>query len=184
MEDSRIARRYAQALFGLAEAQNLIPSVEDDLAAISGIYRTDSGFRTFMEAPITSREKKLEIVSKLFGDRVTAVTLQALRVIIEKGRERDVPAIYDQFVQLRRTREGVVAVEVTSALPLDEGQKTAILEKIAHVLGKRVEPTFHLDPHLVGGVKVAYDNYVLDGTVRGAFSKLREKLRYELLKQR
>jgi hypothetical protein len=32
-------------------------------------------------------------------------------------------------------------------------------------------------------VKIAYENFVLDGTARGTLGKLRERLRYELLKQ-
>jgi F-type H+-transporting ATPase subunit delta len=39
------------------------------------------------------------------------------------------------------------------------------------------------DASLIGGVKVAYENFVLDGTARGALNKMREKLRYDLLKQ-
>jgi F-type H+-transporting ATPase subunit delta len=76
-----------------------------------------------------------------------------------------------------------VYATVTSATILDREQQDAIVAKVETVLGKKVEPEFLTDSALIGGVKVAYDNFVLDGTAKGALNKLRDKLRYDLLKQ-
>ncbi|MER3496546.1 MAG: hypothetical protein C4320_07090, partial [Armatimonadota bacterium] len=44
-------------------------------------------------------------------------------------------------------------------------------------LGQKVEATYEVQPHLIGGVRVEYGGYVLDGSVEGAFRRLREWLR-------
>ncbi|MBV6457622.1 MAG: ATP synthase subunit delta [Fimbriimonadaceae bacterium] len=183
MHDARVARRYATALFGIAKQSDVIRSVEEDLASIVRLLEHDPGFRDFMYAPYASREEKTQLAERVFGDRITALTMQVLRVLLEKRREAEISAIYEQYVALRRVHESVVYATVTSSDTLGSEEKEAIVTRLESVLGKKVEAEFKVEPTLLGGVKVAYENYVLDGTVRGALRKLREKLRYELLKQ-
>jgi F-type H+-transporting ATPase subunit delta len=183
MHDARVARRYANALFAIAKQSDVIRPVEEDLASIVRLLEHDGGFKDFLYAPYASREEKIQIADRVFGDRVTALTMRVLRVLLEKRREAEIPAIYEEYVTLRRQHEGVVYATVTSADTLTADEKNAIISKLENVLGKKVEAEFEVEPSLMGGVKVAYENYVLDGTVKGAFRKLRERLRYDLLKQ-
>jgi len=183
VEDTRVGRRYAKALFTTALKYDLVKSVEDDLHAIVGLLRTDPGFRNFLMAPYRGREEKVALLDRVFSDRVTALTMQVLRVMLEKRREAELEVIEAEYIRLRRENQRIVYATFTSAEVLDENQKTALVQKLATGLGKTIEGEFQVDPHLMGGVRVTYENYVLDGTVRGALSRLREKLRYDLLKQ-
>jgi len=183
MHDARVARRYANALFGIAKQSDVIRSVEDDLASIVKLLEHDAGFRDFMYAPYASRDEKTRLAERVFGDRVTALTMQVLRVLLEKRRENEISAIYGEYVALRRQHEQVVYATVTSADTLTSEEKNAIIARLESVLSKKVEAEFKVESTLLGGVKVAYENYVLDGTVKGSLRKLRERLRYELLKQ-
>jgi F-type H+-transporting ATPase subunit delta len=183
MEDRRLARRYAAALFGAAKAHDVVGSVESDLATIVNLLNSDPQFRTFVIAPYSSREEKTAIIERVFSDRITAITMQLLRVMLEKRREHEILSVYAEFVNLRRENESVVSAVITSAEPLDEGQRTKIVDRLEAVLNKRIEPEYRVDHTLIGGVRVNYENYVLDGTVRGALSKLRSHLSHDLLKQ-
>lgn len=183
MQDSRVGRRYAQALFSAATNLNVVPSVEDDLAAIVGLLNNDEQFRRFLIAPYTSRDEKMQIAEKVFSDRVTALTMQALRIVLTKGREDELPAIYREYVVLRRAAQGVVHVVVTSAIELDADQKSRLVSKLQQQLNTTVEADYRVDPRIVGGVRVAFGNSVLDGSVRGALNRLRDRIKYDLLKQ-
>ncbi|MFZ4508592.1 MAG: ATP synthase F1 subunit delta [Fimbriimonas sp.] len=183
MRDTRLAKRYASALFQTAVSHQMVAAVEADLNAISDLIQNQPTFREFLLSPTTNREDKITFVNRLFGDRATALALNALRLVIEKRRERSLVEIRDVFVEMRRAQEGIIFATVTSAEALAEGHKNAIVHKLADQLGKRIEPEFFVDPSLIGGVKVAYQDNVLDGTVKGTLGKLREKLRYDLLKQ-
>ena len=183
MQDSRIVRRYAQAVFGAAAQYDVIAAVEDDLNGIVGLLEADSKFRHFLLAPYTSREEKAKVLDRLFSDRVTALTMQLLRVMLEKGREAEITGVRDEFVLLRRERERILYAVVTSAEPLDDDQRKRLIAKLSSVMNKKVDGEFHVEPNLVGGVKVAFESYVLDGTVRETLSKLRDRLRHDLLKQ-
>jgi F-type H+-transporting ATPase subunit delta len=183
MADNRVSRRYAYALFTATEKANVTKSVEDDLNAIAGMLENNEQFKTFILAPYTGREEKIKVVEKIFSDRVTALTMQVLRLLLTKRREEFIVGVRDEFVTLRREREGVIFAVISSAYDIDAQQKKSLVAQLEKTLGKTVEAEFKLEPHLVGGVKVAYGNYVLDGSIRGALSSLREKLRHDLLRQ-
>ncbi len=183
MHDSRVARRYARALFSLALKFDLIKSVEEDLAGIAGLITHDEKFKQFLLSPYAGRQEKLEIADKLFSDRVTALTMQALRLMISKRRENELVALRDEFIVLRRESQGVVFATITSAEELPTDQQKQIVAKLGLITGKSIEPQFEIDARLIGGVKIAYGNEVLDGTLRGTLNALREKLRHDVLIQ-
>lgn len=183
MEDNRIGRRYAQALFTTALKYDVVKSVEDDLSGIDNLLAKDESFRHFLLAPYTSREEKVKVLDRIFSDRITALTMQVLRVMLEKRRENEITSVFHEYVRLRRENEGSVHAVVTSAEALPADQRQALEAKLSSLLGKRIEAEYTVEPALVGGVRVTYDNFVLDGSVRGAMSKLRERLKYDLLKR-
>lgn len=183
MIDNKVAKRYARAFFNAAQKQGMIESVESDLNAIAHLVDTHPEFRGFLESPRISRDDKIAISEKLFSDRITALTMSMLRLMLNKRRELEFQGVREEFVILRRNEGNVLYASVSSAIELDEGQKKAIVEKLESKSGKKVEADFRVDGSLIGGVKVAIGNYVLDGSVRGTFNRLRDRLRYDVLKQ-
>jgi F-type H+-transporting ATPase subunit delta len=181
--ESRVARRYATALFNAAEKADVIKSVESDLDGIVYLLRNKPEFRHFLLSPYVAREEKMRIADKLFSDRVTALTMQALRLLLEKRREGELEGMRAHFIRLRRLHENIIHAVITSAKDLSDEQRKRIVDRLESRSGKSVEPEYRVDPHLLGGVKVNWGNYVLDGTVRGSLNRLRETLRYDLLKQ-
>jgi F-type H+-transporting ATPase subunit delta len=183
MVDSRVARRYATALFQAALNADVVRAVESDFALVSSLLEGSEDFRNYLLAPYANREDKLARLDRIFSDRVTGLSMGAIRLLVEKGREDSIGAIHAEFVAQRRAQEGIVYASVISAEALSPEHKEALVAKIQTVIGKRVDASFVVDSTVLGGVKVAYENFVLDGTVQGTLGKLRERLRYELLKQ-
>ena len=183
MADKRVAKRYAQALFNAARAADVVTSVEADLNAVANQIKKDPRFRDFLLAPYVARDDKLKILDTIFSDRVTALTMAALRLMLQKRREDDFELVRDEFVVLRRDYQKKVHVVVSSTELLTDAQKSQIEQKLVKLTGKDIEPEFQLDPALIGGVRVQYGDFVLDGTVRGALRRLRDRLRIDVLKQ-
>lgn len=182
MTDRRVAHRYALALFGAAKKQGIVDAVEADLRLVDAVLANDERNYDFVVAPFTTRAEKIAILDRSFGDRVTALTHQVMRVMIEKQRESDLPLLGAEFTDIRRRDAGVVAAKVTSAEPLDAIQRDLLVANLRTRLARTVEAEFAVDPSLVGGFTVAYDNFILDGSVKGALGQLREKLRIDALK--
>lgn len=181
--DVRVAKRYARALFSAAVQGNVVESVEADLDGIARVLEHNSEFAGFLHNPRVSREDKARILDTLFADRVTALTLRVMRLMLDKRRETEIPGLRAEFARLRRERGQVLYAQVTSSVELTDAQKTNLVSKLEAKSGKRVEAEYRLDSSLMGGIKVALGNYVLDGSIKGSLGRLRDTLRRDLLKQ-
>ncbi len=182
MIDDRAARRYAQAAFDAAKAAHAIPSVESDLHAVSTVFDTDPRLRGFILSPDVSREMKHRAFDAAFRD-ANPLTKQLLKVMIDKRRESLMGVMAHEFERLRREYETTVRATIATAYPLSDDEKARLLAKIGGGLDRRIEPVYKIEPGLVGGVRVTYEGYVLDGSVRGTFRRLRESLRADFAQQ-
>lgn len=183
MSEMRVAKRYAKALFNTALAQNIVPSVSDDLATLTNAIRNNDGFREFLQKPQTESKDKIALFEKVFGDKITATTLAFVKLLINKKRDDELTGVKVAFDELRRENEKVVRAVIESSTELDKAQQDAIVKKIEAETGNKLEPEFTVNPDLIMGVKVTYGDYVLDGSVRGQLSRMKERLVYDLLKQ-
>lgn len=181
--DTRVAARYARALFQVAQQHNMVAAVSDDLSAITQALQSDERFHAFLNDPTVDRGTKQEVLTKVFSDRATALTMQLLRLLVEKRRDNMVEPISEEFSRLRRESENVLFAEVTSAIPLSDEEKNALVRRLEVQTRKSVEATYSVDSKLIGGIRVAIGNHVLDGSVRGSLNRMRDRLLYDVLKQ-
>ena len=80
----------------------------------------------------------------------------------------------------------VVRVEIeddVAGAPLEDDQRAKVVAKLEKVTGRKIEPDFQIDPHLIGGIHVEYENFLLDSSLRGELRRLRERLLLDVLKQ-
>lgn len=181
--DQRVAKRYALALYRAAASGNVVSAVEADLLAIQEQLRSNPTFHSFLYSPRVPREEKLSVLDKLFQDKITSLTHRALRLLLQKRREHEFEGVLEEFVNLRREGGLVLYAKVTSSSELTPDQKDRFLAKLREKSGKVVEADFEVDPSLIGGAKVAFGNFVLDGSLKGSLDRLRDHFTYDLLKQ-
>lgn len=181
--ERRIAARYARALFIAARKHDAVGPVGDDLESVRTLMLHDEALRRFMLSPNVGRGEKLRLIERVFADRVTALTMSTFRLLLEKRREDLFESMVAEYAELRREHENVLHCRIVSASTMTGGERDQILERLAQKTGKTIEAEFDLDPKLIGGVQVKYGDYVLDGTLRGGIDRLRERLRYDLLKR-
>lgn len=183
MSETKVAKRYARALFNAAVTGDVVASVESDLNSVAGQIENDERFREFLLSPHVGREERIQILEKIFSDRITALTMSAIRLMMHKRRENEIVDVREEFVRLRREYRKIVYVLVISAEELSADHKKQIEIKLEKLTGEDIEPEFRVDPTLIGGVRVNYGDYVLEGTIRGALRRLRDRLRIDVLKQ-
>jgi len=183
MTDARVAKRYARALFSAAKKMGIVQSIEDDLNLIGHVSATSPAFRAFLNNPSASKDTKSDVFTKAFADRVTATTMSFLRLLLDKGREDSLEFVRFAYADLRRADEGVLQAVFSTTIELSEAEKRKLVDKLTRASSKTIEAKFEIDPTLVGGIRVAYNNYVLDGSVRGAIDRLKDRLIYDVLKQ-
>lgn len=180
MRDNRVAKRYANALFAVAKKANEADSVGSDLELITSAISDNPKFQQFLFSPVIEGDDKLKLMDSVFSDRVTATTFNLLRLVLEKKRETNLPGIQAEFEELRREANRAVAVVIQTAFEASDAQQKELIKKAEQLSGKHVSATFEVDPQLIGGVRLLFDNVIYDGTLKGQLQKLEGRLSYDL----
>lgn len=181
--DTRVAPRYAKALFLAAKKANALESVSDDVNGIADAIEGNPRLAEFMANPTNAAREKVAMLERVFADRVTALTMSFLRLMANKKRESMFGLVRDRFNELKREADNLLAIQIESAFPLAPEHEAAIVAKIERATGKTVVAEKTVNPALIAGVRVHLDGFVMDGTASGNLSRLRETLVYDLLKQ-
>ena len=72
----------------------------------------------------------------------------------------------DEFQSLLDAHNRVAKAQITSAVALTAAEQEKLCAKLERISGGRVEPTYAIDPTILGGLIVELDGKVLDGSLR------------------
>jgi F-type H+-transporting ATPase subunit delta len=125
--------------------------------------------------PQLDPEAKSTILGELIGDTDELVR-NFLRLLTEKGRIREIEDVAREFERLSAEEEGVLKVELTTAIELTDQDAKSIVEQIEDASGRTVEASRRVDPDLVGGIVLQVGSMRLDASVRGRIERLRQEL--------
>lgn len=177
MASETVARRYAGALYEEAEAQGLVETIDEDMAFVQASLENSRELVQFFESPLINRDHKEAIVEELFGDRVHALTLRLLHMLVRKGREEIAPDLPRTYRKLRDEQEGIIEAHVRTAVDLTEEEEDALADRLASVTDHQVRIEVTTDPDLIGGLIVRIGDTVYDGSVDHQLNELRQRFR-------
>lgn len=169
-----IGKRYAQALFAVAEKGGNIDEIENELLAVAEAFR-DEDIEKFFLNPSLETSKKKAIVEALSGS-VSHEVGNLLKVMIDNHREGDLQDIAKSFTEIANEARGIVDATVTTAAPLQEEEKRQLAEQFGNVLNKTLRIDEKVDSALIGGVLVRIGNRVYDGSIAGKLTRFKQRL--------
>jgi len=87
------------------------------------------------------------------------------------------PEIRDLFVALKNEHEGVKEANIVSAFPMDDATLKALVADLEARFKAKLNVTVSVDPELIGGVKIAVGDEVIDASVRGKLANMAAALK-------
>jgi F-type H+-transporting ATPase subunit delta len=177
MNDSRLASRYARALFLLVKEQDQVEIVKQDLAKLTGLVAESPEFKWILESPvIMSSEKGLMVKSSLSGV-IQPVTLRFLELLIHHRREGHLLSICRMFKELYKTDQGIMEAVVESAVPLDVSFLDDLKKRLEVSSHQKIELRTEINDALIGGFVLTLEDQQLDASVQSKLKKIRQELR-------
>ena len=171
-----IEKVYSEALFELAVENGTAEDVNRELAAVSEIFSANGELYEILSAPTVTDDEKTEMLTSIFGGRISDLTLDFLCLTAQKGRIRNLQGIADAFRELLYNKDGIVEVTVTTVKPLKSSQRDALKSKLEQKYGKKVIMAELTDPAVMGGVVIQCGDTLLDGSVRTKLDNMRRQL--------
>lgn len=175
-DDTRVAKRYAAALYDVAVKDNTVQAVASDLVLVERFLAEVPYLNAMVMHPLASDDRKRKVLSDAFGDRTTATTLNFLYLLVRKRRETTLANVIREFRRLVDEQLQRVVAQVHTAQPLTTGQLSALKTALSQRTGKNVEIEAFVDPDVIGGMRILLGDNIIDGTVRGRLERMRLQL--------
>jgi len=181
MSEQGIARRYAQALFALAEEKQILDEVEKTLKQVKDTLEANKDLKQVMDHQLIPSQTKKEIFKGVFGNAVAPLVMNFFMLLIDKRRERYLGQIYQEYMVFANKVRNIVEAEVKSAVALETEDVLALQQQLEGSTGKSVQLNLKVDPSLVGGLMVRIGDRVIDGSVAARLQQLRVSLKQATL---
>jgi F-type H+-transporting ATPase subunit delta len=172
----KLARRYAVAVGELAWEQHALERVRADLGQVKALLSASPEFLAFLSEQKIGKERQIAELHRLLGEKVHRITLHFLMLVVWKRRAEYLPQMIEEFELYADEVDRVLAVKVTTAMPLRGDQQQALSRAFTARTGQRVRLVARVDPALLGGLKVQIGDRVWDGSVAGRLRRLQRAL--------
>lgn len=167
-------RRYALALYEVAERKGKVQEYLGDLREICNLVDNNKDFYEVIKHPqIGTKQKKKTFIS-IFKGNIDEELLSFLLILIEKDRILFLREKLNEFEKIDLERKNILKGIVKTTVSLKKYEFDSLISKLEAKYGKKVILEQIIDPSILGGIYVRINNEVIDGTV---------KLRLENLKK-
>lgn len=168
------AKRYAQAIFAIAQEKNQVDLWNLELWAMVDKLSNDE-LRAVLSQASIPMSTKVGIVREVFGD-ASELAQNLLCLLVERGRLGLLPEIRRQYSRLLDEYHGREQVQVVSAVPLDAKTQEEVSKLLHEIVKKEVVLDNRVDPDILGGLVIQVGDKLIDGSVRGRLHDLRQEM--------
>jgi len=171
------ARRYAKALFQLAQEAGTVDAVRAELNRFTDALEGSQELRDVLLRPLHSAAERRAVLSGL-SDQAGASDLvrNFYTFLIDQRRLIDLSGIREGFESLADELAGLMRATVRSAAPLRQEQLDKLQAALSRKVGHDVQLVVEVDPELIGGLVAQVGDLVLDGSLRTQLTQLRASL--------
>lgn len=176
MSESTVALRYAKSLIDLAQEQNVVEAVYQDMVFFKKTTDENRALMLALKSPVVRHDKKLAILEGVFKQRVHPVSYTIFNIITQKNREGIMDSIAEEFVKLYDDYKGIVKAYITTSTPLTTDLRKQFVSIVAGDTGKTVELNEKVDDKLIGGYVLRVGDRQLDASIRKQLNDLKVSL--------
>ncbi|MBQ8062549.1 MAG: F0F1 ATP synthase subunit delta [Clostridia bacterium] len=177
---SLVSERYADAFFQAAEAHGQVDACLKDILDLKELFLSEPKLVSVLVTPKTTQAEKKTLIEDVFRGNVEDYTFNLLRVLLDKGRITEVPAIADDYQKFYHERHNVISMTITTAFEAEP----ELIEKISEKFRKQydadaVKVETKVDPDLIGGAIIVIGDTMYDESVRGKLAALQAEINAE-----
>jgi len=176
MIESRVAIKYATALFRTAKRINQVESISSDLELISDLVGKNPLLKIFLESPQILEKEKTGLFSTTFKDRISEALLSFLVLVVSKHRIPYLLPMTEEFIRLVKGDQGIVQARLITARVIDQTLVEQIKFELEKNTEKKVEMEIETDPNLIGGIVIIVGDRIVDRSIRHQLSQLKEQM--------
>lgn len=167
------ARRYASALFDLAQEGGDLAGVHESFAGFTKAIADNEDLSRLIASPLFAREDKAAALKQIAEKAgMPALLVKFFGTMAINGRASDIPMAQNAFDTLYAKQRGVQRAVARTAKDMDDAQRARLEGIIAKAVGGEVELTTEVDPGLVGGIQLRIGSTLVDASLKAKLERL------------
>lgn len=169
-------RRYALAIYEIAQSKNAVDRYIEDLKDICDVLYGNEDFYKIIVHPQISTSDKKKTFKKAFQGKIDDELLNFLLLLIEKDR---IGFLKEKVVQLEKIyleKQNMIIAQVKSVIPLSEYQTNKLTENLEKKFNKKIILKQEIDKSIIGGLYVVVGDEVIDGSVKSQLQQIKSQV--------
>ncbi|MGM0665937.1 MAG: ATP synthase F1 subunit delta [Bacteroidota bacterium] len=175
MNESKIAVRYAKALFLAAKEQGLLSEVREDMLLVLELSGMED-FRELIESPIIPDSKKRQIMTAIFRDKMGDLSYSLVTLTVNNNREGFLPGIARCYIDLADRHEGITKATLRTAVAINKDNRETVIGIIERDLDTKADLKELVDEDLAGGYILKVEDLYVDASLKSQLRKIRKQL--------
>lgn len=171
-----VANRYARAMFELAQEQDQLASVHQELMALRDVFNENPRLAPMLSGIKLSLAQKESLLQDL-KEGVSQPVANLIQMVFDYGRMNAMVAIIDEFERRYDLENKRVHADVVTAVALDESRRAQLKQNLLTRFGAK-EIVLHetVDESIIGGVIVTAQHRTIDGSLKTKIDQIRRLL--------
>jgi F-type H+-transporting ATPase subunit delta len=166
MQNPRVASRYAKSLLDLAIEKGQLEQVYGDMTYLQRLTKESREFLNLLRSPVVKAEAKSRALTAVTNGKVSNLTTAFINLMVNKAREGALPEISSSFVSQYKAYKGIRIVKLTTAIPLSDAVKSAIIAQVKTTENiENLELQEVVDPSIIGGFVLQTGDKLIDASV-------------------
>lgn len=172
-----VSKTYGEALFGIAMEEKKELIFLDEVEQIRRILKENPDFDKMMLHPAIPKQEKLKCIEQVFDGRVSKEITGFLQIVVQKERYRELPGIFQYFVDKVKEEQKIGIAYVTTAVELNDKQKKQVQDRLLATTDYRtMEMHYQVDEQIIGGMVIRIGDRVVDSSIRTRLNDLTRQL--------
>lgn len=174
MNTGVISKRYAKALYEYAKMHNAETAVYENMLQLKSTLRKVKEFSVILKDPSISLAQKVSVICSAVQS--STIFEQFATLVVKNERENLLIYIAYAYIDIYRRENRVVAMKVTTAIPMPE----LILNRIENIAetnnNVNVEIRNVVDESIIGGFICEANSVRYDASVRSQLGEIRKRI--------
>ena len=176
MMDHRAIRRYSEALFQLAEKQNLLSRVDDQLLLLRQLVEKHREIPHLVSNSTIALSEKEDFIQKVVPAGTLPLLINFLKVLIKKKRFKELVLIQEEFHRLYERKQRIEEVTVISAVPVSKNNTVRLQSTLEKKFNSNIRLVLKVDPEIIGGLILRFAGQEINAGFRSRLDALRQLL--------
>ena len=176
MSGRLLVKRYALALYEVAEAENQLDAIETDILSLVELMQEVEIKAFCLKGSLSRNSIKLFMELGLLPVMKNQLMKNFLMTVLDNGRQALLPFLHDAFFEVKDIKNGITSVLIEFAFEPDKKILEHIKAKMTKKLACDVNIHYQVDSDALKGFRIFWNNRLIDRTAKGRIRQLRQAL--------